>query len=42
MDFHVFVQMSVLNLSNLRVYLRCYVVKGLWGFLVMYYLIFLK
>ena len=26
-DFHVFVQMLVLNVSNLRVYLRCYVVK---------------
>ena len=27
MDFHVIVQMLVLNLSNLRVDLRCYVVK---------------
>ena len=26
-DCHVLVQMLVLNLSNLRVYLRCYVVK---------------
>ena len=37
-DFHVFVQMLVLNLSNLR----CYVGKGVWEFLVMYFLKFLK
>ena len=41
-DFHVFVQMLVLNLSNLRVYLRCYVVKGVGEFLVVYYLGSLK
>ena len=29
--------MWVLNLDSLRVYLRCYVVKGVWEFLVMYY-----
>ena len=30
------------NLSNLRVYLRCSVVKVVWEFLAMYYLKFLE
>ena len=34
--------MLVLNLSNLRVYLRCSVVKEVWEFLVMCYLGFLE
>ena len=33
--------MLVLNISNLRVYLRCSVVKVVWEFLAMYYLKFL-
>ena len=41
-DFHVFAKMLVLNLSSLRVYLRCCIVKGVGEFLVMYYLNFLK
>ena len=34
--------MLVLNLNNLRVYLRCSVVKVVWEFLAMDYLKFLK